>query len=514
MPFLPLAKQGEVDVSGDTGSSVIYIGDEFNGSVTTFKAFLKTLSYDFKKEVDENTSTEKGSTVFIAKNGLCSIKLGFSVVAKSGFEAKENLAKISHLQMSIRQHAGSGLYAGTQAMQMVYFSNLVNNGIAKNFIIPDKDTLYVNLRDIGFRCVMEEVKYEPDISMGFMSTDDGIFPKAFDVNINLNPDTSYGSMVATRQFLYPFYTSGHYHLQDSCFFPFLVKTRADNKKHEDSSTILYNPDFDYTLTGINQREINRSDQSKIFISLPIDPGSFKAPPFGQETYSAVSEGYEVPRYVVFEPFLESVSRTFKTKTTMLTSPNGTLDQQVSGVSTNEPVAYNLSFNVPAISLDHAKKNAAKMEILMRLFYKRAKIPGSAADPTETEEQKTFSNEERNSLKVYVYSILEKGVDDNSNTNDINVMYDRALLLQSMSLTIDIDVPAGFFESGGKFYPKVYKVSLELKDGRKDNFRKQTYQGQFQLTASTDWDKNLGNNTGGTDIGIQRMLSNIVYWKNT
>lgn len=62
-----------------------------------------------------------------------SIKVGFSVVASNLSEAKNNLAKISHLQNSIRMQLAAGILDDNKNRHIVYFTNLINNGFAPSW---------------------------------------------------------------------------------------------------------------------------------------------------------------------------------------------------------------------------------------------------------------------------------------------------------------------------------------------------------------------------------------------
>jgi len=501
MSFVPGKNSSNgINVSDGIGSKYIFFGDEWNGSVVSFKAFLKTISYDLAKEIEENSSTEKGSYDFKAKSGTMAIKFGFSVVASSLSEAKQNLAKISQLQTSIRFQKTQGLFDGKKPRQLVYFSNLINNGRADNWISVKKETTYLtDLRKIGLICTIGEVKYEPDVSFGFFSSDDGLFPKTFDVNLTLNPDTTARKIGdSSKIFLQPFNINGQYNNSDSAFFPFLVKTRHSVKQHEAGDFLRYAGDFDYTSTGISDKEANSSGDSKIFISMPIDPSDYKGWEDKDSSPISFTVNAEVPRYVVFESFIESFSRTFKTNFTSTTDPDGALTQTIDSNATNAAVDYSLSFNVPSGSLSDAKKNAAKIQLLMRMFYKKQNIGAKNA--------KLLSG-----LKVYCRGILQNGNEGSDNTTTISKMYKRAMFLTLKSLTVDIDVNFGFFESSGKYYPKLYKISIDVSDDEIDNYLKLDENGNYEEVGKSfsgqPWD-----NVGSTPSNRQKLLANIKYWE--
>jgi len=256
---------------------------------------------------------------------------------------------------------------------------------------------------------------------------------------------------------------------------------------------------------------------------PIEEGS---------TILAEDQKANIMRYVVFKPFLNDFSRKFSTITDMYKDPNGFLDQKIQGVATNNPVDYSISFSVPCQNLTEAKHNAAKMQLLMRMFFKKKAVnavPSKPSGPSETtdasrrEERARENNQYQyppkktpaendtslNSLIVYVGGILQKGGSSYDHTPDFTELIDRGMYLQAENLTINVDVKAGFFEQSGKLYPKAYKVDMTFKDTFSENYYKQDPFGNYEGTfpnGPTSWD-----NRTGKDVNRQSMLSRTTYW---
>jgi hypothetical protein len=155
---------------------------------------------------------------------------------------------------------------------------------------------------------------------------------------------------------------------------------------------------------------------------------------------------------------------------MYKDPNGLLDQKIQGRATSQAVEYSFSFTAPSQSLSQAKRTAAKMQYLMRMFFKKLDTSESGLD-----------DKHLNSLKMFIRGVMEKGVagDTYTNTNDIEELYSRAMYLQVSGLTIDVDVKTGFFVSGGKFYPKAYKISIDAIDSYQENYLKQQPDGAYE-----------------------------------
>jgi len=135
---------------------------------------------------------------------------------------------------------------------------------------------------------------------------------------------------------------------------------------------------------------------------------------------------------------------------------------------------------------------------MRMFYKKQNIGAKNA--------KLLSG-----LKVYCRGILQNGNEGSDNTTTISKMYKRAMFLTLKSLTVDIDVNFGFFESSGKYYPKLYKISIDVSDDEIDNYLKLDENGNYEEVGKSfsgqPWD-----NVGSTPSNRQKLLANIKYWE--
>lgn len=85
----------------------------------------------------------------------------------------------------------------------------------------DGSTIYTVLRQSSFACAIDEVVYKPDTSAGFLEGSDGLYPKAFSVNLTLNPDmSSHYVFDNARVFMKPFNSNGQYSDEDFAFSPF------------------------------------------------------------------------------------------------------------------------------------------------------------------------------------------------------------------------------------------------------------------------------------------------------
>ena len=199
------------DSSHDT-KDIIYFGEAFNATIVAFKGFVSDIKYDVQKKSEVVDKQETKTSVFDSYSGNIGIKLTFDVPAHSRNEAKNNLAKISHLQTAIREprNQDEGTAYHTQVYRsyvFVYFKNLINNGnLAAGRSINDFD----DLSEIGLPCVIKEIKYEPDFDAGFHDLKGEIFAKNYKLNLTLDPITVTKLSPFYKYFFHPFNDTGQY----------------------------------------------------------------------------------------------------------------------------------------------------------------------------------------------------------------------------------------------------------------------------------------------------------------
>jgi hypothetical protein len=463
MTFYPPAHNSRnissVGYGGGSTKDVIYITDPYNASTLTMKAFISSISYDMGKQIKEEQSVIQNFYSFASYEGNFAIKISIDVPAASASEAKNNLAKISHLQTSIMPGRTAGKRTGNlQQHLIVYMSNLINCGAIPdtNEFVPESLS---DMKKFGLYCWVTEVTYEPDFSQGSLSTSEGLFPKFYKVDLTLNPDTSYYSAKTSRKFLQPFNQNGHYNNGDSMFFPFLVPVGS---KSIESSAVQDVAAINTMLSMdiMNDRTLRKTKDTVVYLSLPIDKPTANLDTLkGTDTLNRpVSTDITkfVRRELVFKPFIESFSRKVATKVTVEVDAGTSLSQKIKGYQSFVPIEYSVAFSVPAENVTEAKYNAAKMQYLMRMFFTRQGLG------LTTSEKLLYS------LKVFIPSYIGKTTSVPTTREEA---YKNAFVLQLVNITLDIDVSAGFFRSGLMMYPKSYKITMSLKDTHYSNQRK-------------------------------------------
>jgi len=449
------------DGHGSSYLNAILIADPFNLSVMSLRGFVSSFSYEMGKEIKEEQSVIQNFYTFASYNGTFGIKISIDVPAASAAEAKTNLAKIAHLQSTIIPALETGRRSTFVQHQIVYFANLINNGTLHDES-TSKDFGFLNMKQYGLYCWIDEVNYNPDFSSGFFETSSGLLPKYYKLDITLNPDTQYGSSLTNKYFLKPFNENGHYSASENKFFPFLVPVGSKNLESYDFADYFTKTNNSMggvlSMDIINKRHIGKN--SMIYFALPIDSPTEELPLYsGKEELNrptSTSANYSVRRELVFKPFIENFSRKVSVKSDPQNDKGQTLDQTLSVFQNFQPIEYEISFQVPSSNLTEAKYNASKIQYLMRMFYTREQTNAN------TDAKMLYS------LKVFIPSYIGKL---NTVPGTLQEAYENSLTLQTTNISIDIDIASGFYTSGNFKYPKAYKVTATFKDTEYDNQRK-------------------------------------------
>ena len=155
----------------------------------------------------------------------------------------------------------------------------------------------------------------------------------------------------------------------------------------------------------------------------------------------------------------------------------------------DEINYKFKLNIPAMDLNEAKKNCAKIQYLMRMFYKKSPLP------TEGETKENIF------IKCYIPSKIElPGSEAPARPGQFADNWLKAVPLEFETLTIDIDMEQGFFEEKGKIYPKLMSIDVSLK--LNNRYLLQPYNGPSQTTndaGQTSYDFDKGIHPVGTDI---------------
>ena len=173
--------------------------------------------------------------------------------------------------------------------------------------------------------------------------------------------------------------------------------------------------------------------------------------------------------VLFKPFITNFSRNVKTKTTVNNGSAQSIQSTViQGGSTISAPEFLIEFDIVANDLVEAKQNAAKIQLLSRMFLKRS-VSSEAALKDGALEGLYFpgytADIARQELMVYVPSMIER---PKQSYNEVlpytqDDMYNNSVNLFLKDYSFEIDMDLGFLEDGSKIFPKAYKMSLNFKN---------------------------------------------------
>jgi hypothetical protein len=425
-------------------TSVIYIASVPLKRVVALKAFIESAKYNITKTTDVLEEKDKNSKVFATFDGDLDIDVVINIPAHSTNEARNNLAKIEELQRLISPNSGYRLSRTKTPVNVdmtngvipsvfrVWFKNIISSG--KEFT-SYSTPITMDFNDImkhGFPCVIDSVTYEPVLDAGFLELDNFLYPKVIKLNLKLIMEVS---QVNIRELpIEGFDPNGNYSPFDNKFFPFCVDKMSTEKMNE----------LDYGDQG--------TKNNAFFMSLEVEK----------------SGTWANQRWVQFKPFLESFTRTHGTSITYAESKErvGKLiasDQSI----TFKDLSYKFKLLIPAKDLAESKRNCAKIQYLMRMFYR----PPQPVDAEEIGDIHTSSNGSKKKeyvslsnrrIKVYSPSFIEKaGAAEKHNNLTFEHMYQNGISMFLNSLSVDVNFDVGFFEEAGKLYPKEMSIDLDF-----------------------------------------------------
>tara|TARA_R110000765_G_scaffold185684_1_gene291310 strand:- start:83 stop:808 length:726 start_codon:yes stop_codon:yes gene_type:complete len=213
------------------------------------------------------------------------------------------------------------------------------------------------------------------------------------------------------------------------------------------------------------------------------------------------------RWVQFKPFLESFTRTHGTSITYAESKErvGKLiasDQAM----TFKDLSYKFKLLIPASNLAEAKRNCAKIQYLMRMFYRppqpvdaeeigslHTNRSGATGGTLWSKEHISLSNRR---IKVYSPSFIEKAAADQKHDKlTFKSMYENGISMFLNGLSVDVNFEVGFFEEAGKLYPKEMSIDLDFMYDSNDLlktylFDSETGTYKMQSSEADSWEPEL------------------------
>ena len=263
-------------------------------------------------------------------------------------------------------------------------------------------------------------------------------------------------------------------------------------------------ELDYSLDQGTQN-------NTFFMSLEVDPVGASWDALWNDTR----------RWVEFKPFLESFTRTHGTSITYAESKErvGKLISSDQAM-TFKDLSYKFKLLIPAMNLAEAKRNCAKVQYLMRMFYR-------PPQPVDVEEigsihegawkanrdngavvavginkgtysgiasliKKEYVSLSNRRIKVYSPSFIEKaGADQEHHNLTFDSMYKDGISMFLNGLAVDVNFEVGFFEEAGKLYPKEMSIDLDFMYDSNDLIKTYTLNdGKYAMQSSKAVPKGL------------------------
>jgi len=442
----------------------IYIASVALKRVVALKAFIETVKYNIAKTTEITEEKDKNSKVYTALDGDMDIDITLNIPAHSTNEAVNNLAKIEELQRLISPN--SGYRIGDSLFNVdnngdgvvlpvfrVWFKNIISMGSP---YVSYSTPLAMDFSDImnnGFPCVIESVVFEPAMDAGFFQFDNFLYPKVIKLNLKLIMEVSQTGMMNLP--IEGFTSNGQYTDFDNQYFPFSVRTLAG-----EIPGVLRAPKA--TVDEINELDYSLEQGYQ-------NPAFFMSIEVKKDSESIATREGENRRWVVFKPFLESFTRTHGTSVTYAESKErvGKIvasDQAI----TFKDLSYKFKLLIPAKDVAEAKRNCAKIQYLMRMFYR----PPQPVDIVNIDRihrgsksgalKKEYGSLSNRRIRVYSPSFIEKAGAANEYDNlTFDYMYENGIPMFFSSLAVDINFEMGFFEEDNKLYPKELSIDLDF-----------------------------------------------------
>jgi len=466
-------------------SARIYIGSKRSERIVELPAFMTDLKFNVNKEIETVDEKDKIGNRYIQKVSTISMNLNIDVPAASAEEAKYNLIRVSEI---MRMISPSGMSKGSETISdgaakvYVLFSNLISRG---NLSAPSFIEGFDDIKKHGLPGYIKDFDYAPDVSAGFFIDSDYRSPRNIKVAITLSIETIdwdlYENYSDWNNIDYSAYvmrglsTSGEFTTGDSGGFPYGIGIRDPRAASATGGISEYN------FESLNDHSSDYADESMSYFVIgnwySKQKGKKSKIKTAAEVVSLIHDetSWNTPVYCRFKMFLEDYK--FKKKTAL--DPVQTVNSDV-GITyknySDNNSEFDIKFSVIADSLEQAKKNCGKIQILMRLFFTENRYD---------EEKYAFENYSDVKRNIYIPNVLERHDSSGVKADKWEEEYKCSIGCKLISLSVDHINDLGYFvetnDSIKKYYPKGFKISIvgavmgqnEQYSGRPGNYNADT-----------------------------------------
>ena len=506
-------------------------------------AFFDSFKINFSKKIEKDKKEDSARDKIKEYASDLSYEITLNVPAYSAREASNNLGKITDLQRllsdlivdgSFRDPIGvSKLFPSRVPYFSVWFKNLITSGVFYTEY-PDPVTITdKNMLNHGFICMIDEVKYEPDMDKGFFESNNYLYPKNIKLSLNLQFKVSlktgaFTDIARKSEGLFPkdvpffaFNANGHYSRRDSGLFPFGSGTISGFTENYGIKSYMEDMDKSLGLGGIVFKTDDMNvldtkneagyDKTRVFISMQVGADTAK------ESNRFESAMCQRRRYVCFKGFIDSFQRSVKMSYSTNDDKSKVLGSSLVDLSTQsklDELKFDVSFSVPSSTILEARKNCAKIGTLLRMSMKRG---DANVVPTSFIEARRRLGLTDGKVKVYIPHMLEKSI-AGKYVKNFDAMFESAVDLYIVNFSIDIDVEKGFFDDlSGKLWPKSFKVSLSFETDAPSKMLKNYYlnnEDSEKISYGMDATDGAGNITDDSPnkFPFAKETSNVIIFR--
>ena len=462
----------------EQSDNILYVMSYPLERMVALKAFIESVTYNVAKSVDVAEEKDKQDKVISFHEGDLEIDVTLNLPAHSVNEAVNNTAKLEELQRLIMPTSGyraNDFLNFTENMVapmfFVWFKNIVSSGAYYTDYTKPQNMAVATMKKHGLPCMIDSINYEPDIEMGFFEFNSHRYPKNFKLNLKL---TMTQEETKEKEYVIDgFQQGGKYAYGDRGFFPFCVSVGDENDKFNKA---LSRKTFELSTITMNDLS-TRFHGGKSFIDY-----------FFISLDNNKSGDLHNTRYVVLKPFINSFNRENAVNVRYADSKNRVgkiIDADESVTFKNLSYKFNLS--VPSEDIAEAKQNCAKVQYLMRMFYRTDSSTSSVYEFSKMYDQwnqNVTENLISRKTRVYSPSFIEGPRPTRTSSSDFQTMFKNSLNLYFTAFSVEVNFEQGFFEDKGRLFPKEMTLNFEFEHDSNDLIKSYDYlEGKYYMQPS-------------------------------
>ena len=451
--------------SSEKYTDYIYIGSLLSQRTIMFKGFVDAYKLNVDKKLDKKDEADKNYTIYVPGVSKMSWNITIHVPAHSINESVNNLGKISELMKMIQPGPQDGDGASFTSLVYVFYKNLISSADSS---MSHKLNRYKGFEELiykGVSCYVEDVSFKPELDFGTFILNSKKYPKLYSINLTLNLENNpesivtsvYGSLGASiaPNYINSFNCFGEYIIEsDRIITPFGVRVGDAVKNRE-----------------FTQKQMNTFSDSIgsdfMFISLPYYIDSQYTSQDSNGNIQKLGKNIE-RKFVVFRTFMESFNNSSKAnvtvKETQSTEDNPMRTEFQSVVFSDW--SYDVTLNIPFKNIEESKKELAKIQYLIRMFFTKNNRSATEAATLLKFSTQNINGFNRSKIKVLLPGYIQvpgSKADKFKYSYSNNFKYLKSSLAAEFTkLSMEFDSEMGFWrDDSGRLYPKAIKLEMSF-----------------------------------------------------